>query len=510
MSMLNPDAASTGLLRLNVVANYGAKFWSICSVYIFVPVYIHLLGVESYGLIAFYSVALAILFVADAGLASTFGREAAHETDRKRLLDLLASLEVLLFALVGATGLAVFLSAEWIGQHWLNKASELGGGVTVDSIRLMACALVPQIAMSIYFGGLMGLQRQVRANVITVLFGLIRSGLVILPLFLIRDVRVFFAWQAVTSWIFLFVMRSALRTALGATPQASGTYSWPLVKPMLGYAGGMFVMALIAGLNNQVDRLVVSKLLPLADFTFYSLAAMLAQIPTIATIPIAMAVSPKLIALCKQPQPGMLRASYESFSFGIATFGSAAAFGLFFFGSDIVGLWLRGQVVPSYMSPVIQILAIGSLFLSLQLMPYYLSLANGHTRTNVQLGLVALVVTIPAQLWLTARFGAVGAAWPWLGLNLFAFIYLGIALNHRFNRGHGWQWFLYCTMPPVALSALVFLSAKFIAVSLALVGFPAVVVGAIAAVICLLLGFTLWRKIAVVLYPRATIAEEGK
>jgi O-antigen/teichoic acid export membrane protein len=451
--------AGAGSLRLNVLSNYAGKLWGILSVYVFVPLYIHFLGVEAYGLVAFYSVALAILFIVDAGMSASFAREAALVRNPRHLLDVLVSIEGVLAGIVLLTGIAVFFAARTIAEHWLSSTT-LAGPVVVDSVRLMALALVPQLLMSLYFGGLMGLQRQVRANAVTMLFNAVRSGLVILPLVFWSDPRVFFAWQAGVSWVFLVLMRTMLRRELGASAAYRGTFALATLRPLVGYASGMFAMSVIAGLNTQLDRLVVSKMRPLEEFTYYSIAATLAQIPTIVTMPIAMALLPRLTALRDQELQASIRELYVLNSYAIAAAGSLAAFGLFFFADDVLTLWLNGRVIPSMIVQVIQILSIGGLFLALQLAPFQLSLANGHNRTNVRLGAAVLVLTIPMQIVLTSRYGLVGASIPWLVLNATAFVFLGIVLNIKFNNGYTLAWFSRYTLVPVLISGICMGSAR--------------------------------------------------
>ena len=479
-------------LRINVVANYAGRLWGIASVYVFVPVYIRILGIDAYGLIAFYSVALAILFVADAGLSSSFAREAARERDPGRLLDLLFSIECLLFAAVGATGLCMLLGAPLIAGHWLNNSSALSAKVTTDCVRLMSMALVPQIAMALYLGGLMGLQRQVRANILSVSFSVVRSGLVVLPIYVWKDPRVFFLWQAVASWVFLLLMRTTLRQNLGAAKIGSGSFSLVTLRPVLGYAMGMLAMSVIAGVNTQLDRLVVSKLRPLEEFTYYSLAATLSQIPMIVTLPIALALLPRLTVLREQAQYTSLRALYELNTYLIAACSSAAAFALFFFADDVLALWMHGTTIPAFVVPVVQVLSIGGLFLALQLTPFQLSLANGHNRTNVRLGAAVLVVTVPMQVVLTSRFGLQGAAVPWLALNTFAFFFLGVVLNRRFNEGHTRTWFLECTLPPVLISAALLFAARRLALALDYSAAGACALAAIFCVLALACALALW------------------
>jgi O-antigen/teichoic acid export membrane protein len=313
----------------------------------------------------------------------------------------------------------------------------------------------------LYFGGLMGMQRQVSANALTTLFSFVRSGLVVLPIWLVPDVRIFFLWQAAVSWLFMLLMRGSLRNALGVARLGMERFSWPTLQPIMRYASGMFAMSIIAGMNSQLDRLVVSSLRPIEEFAWYALAATLAQIPAIVTMPIANALLPRFTELVESGERRQLRDLYELNSYLIATVATASAGALFFFAGDVAVVWMSHREVPANFVPVIQILAVGGLFLALQLAPFQLSLANGHNRTNVALGASVLLATVPLQIFLTLRFGLLGAGVPWLLLNLFAFVYLGVRLNKKFNDGRVRLWFFCHCLPPLGIALPLLLLARY-------------------------------------------------
>jgi O-antigen/teichoic acid export membrane protein len=481
-------------LRRNVIANYVGKLWSIASVYVFVPFYIQILGVDSYGLIAFYSVALAILFIADAGLSASFTREAARERNMSRLSGVLRGIERVLLLTLTISGLLMILSAKMISVNWLNVSDSLSADLTVDCLRLMPLALVPQVAMSLYIGGLMGLERQVKANVLTTLFSIVRSGIVVLPIYFFPDPRVFFVWQIIASWIFMFVVRSAVKRELKSEIDVN-TLSWKSLKPVLSYAAGMFAVSIIAGLNTQLDKIIVSSLRSLEEFAYYSIAGILAQIPTLLTMPIAVALLPRLTQMVELKQTVKLRSLYEFNSYLIASISSASAFTLFFFVKDVATLWMPNRIFPDFLFPVIQILSIGGLFLALQLTPFQLSLANGHTKTNARLGIGMMIIMIPLQYYLTVHFGLIGAATPWLLLNGVACIFLGITLNRLFNGGYIASWFFRCTLPPVIISAIVLYIARSITNLFNLQPFASCALAALFALAAVMFNLLIWAKL---------------
>jgi len=65
-------------VRRNIVANAIGQGWSGLLSIVLIPVYIRLLGVESYGLVGLYITVQAALAVLDFGLAGTINRELAR------------------------------------------------------------------------------------------------------------------------------------------------------------------------------------------------------------------------------------------------------------------------------------------------------------------------------------------------------------------------------------------------------------------------------------------------
>jgi hypothetical protein len=58
-----------------LVSNYGSRLWSLISVFIFTPLYIHYLGIESYAIIGFYNFIIGYNQSADAGMSSAIIKE---------------------------------------------------------------------------------------------------------------------------------------------------------------------------------------------------------------------------------------------------------------------------------------------------------------------------------------------------------------------------------------------------------------------------------------------------
>lgn len=432
------------MLIRNILANYVGKLWGVVSIYLFVPFYIRLLGVESYGVIAFQNVVLALMLMADAGLVPAFGREMARSADRDYLRTLLRTLETLLLSGCVVLAIAIALSREWIATRWLKGSDP---ALFALCIAMLGATTAAQLAMSLYSGGLMGLQRQTRANGYAVAFSMVRSGLVLLPLWLWRDLRVFFAWQLGASLLFLLLLRRSLWRELGGSSGAR--VELRALSGIWAYAIGMMGMAIVAALNTQMDKLVTSFALPLKDYAVYSLASVAAQAPVILTLPIALALLPRMTQHVEHHRREALLVEYVQYARLIAVVAVATTAFCCQWAEPLVRLWTSNSDLAARAAPVLQVLMVGSLLMSLQLMPYHLSLAHGHNSTNLKLGVVFLVVNPVLTYVLSRQFGLIGAAVPWVFMNLVALLWLGWALNARFAAEASRDWTLRAVLLPL-------------------------------------------------------------
>ncbi len=65
------------MLKKNITANFFASIWTALMSLAFIPYYIKLMGMESYGLVGFMASIQAITILLDLGLAQSLNRELA-------------------------------------------------------------------------------------------------------------------------------------------------------------------------------------------------------------------------------------------------------------------------------------------------------------------------------------------------------------------------------------------------------------------------------------------------
>jgi len=115
------------MIRKNILFNLIGKFWSIFSIFIFIPIYIKYLGFESYSLISFTLIIAGFLAFLDGGLTATLSREFARKDNslnkKKQIFKTIESSYLLIISLciIIVFGLSDFISNSWLKLDNLNS-----------------------------------------------------------------------------------------------------------------------------------------------------------------------------------------------------------------------------------------------------------------------------------------------------------------------------------------------------------------------------------------------------
>jgi O-antigen/teichoic acid export membrane protein len=444
------------LTRRNIAANVAGRVWGVVSVYLFIPLFLRFLGPEAYGVVGFFTVLQGVLIIADFGLTATMGREMARlgaTAGASERRDLARSLELLYLGIALVVGLALVLAAPAVASRWL-QARELPEAELVRALRLMAIALAFQLPAGLYYGGLVGLERMVLANGLQSGWGLLRSGGAALALWRVSPtLETFFVTVLVANLAYLLAARGAYWRALGPGPRPR--FRADLLRQSRRYSLGMAAMAVLSTLLIQLDKLVVSRLLPLDTFAHYSLASALSQAPVIVAAAIAGAVFPRLTALVAAGSRDELRAMYHRSCQMAAVASIPLGLTLAAFAPEVLGFWTRSAATATTAGSAVRLLLVGSTALALQLVPYYLALAFGWVGLNLRLSVAALVVMVPGLWLLVSHRGLEGAGWAWLALNVGTLPIMIVRLHRRVLPGATRDWTLVDVGGPLLASLAV-------------------------------------------------------
>jgi len=107
------------LLKRNILANVLGGSWTALVSVLLIPVQVHFLGVQAYGLLAFVASIQVLFSIFDFGLSPTITRELAKDTSQGavRALGLIRSLSLIYWPIGFALGAALFGASGWMATH---------------------------------------------------------------------------------------------------------------------------------------------------------------------------------------------------------------------------------------------------------------------------------------------------------------------------------------------------------------------------------------------------------
>nr|UXE44914.1 hypothetical protein Hi04_10k_c3883_00023 [uncultured bacterium] len=441
----------------NMAANLAGKACSAALMFVLPPVYVKLLGIESYGIIGLYASIVAVLGILDLGLSTTLNREMARlsieSKDTAAIHETLRTFEVVFWVVGVAAGAAVAMLAPTIANRWLHS-QQLTSAEVIRAIRLIGAVFALQWPLGLYSGALAGLQKQVEANVVLVVFVALRLvGAAGALLLVRRTIDVFFIWQGLAFGLQTIATRLLIARVL---PRSDRPISARLaaIRPQLRFSAGVSLVGILAVVLTQADKIIVSSLVPLSVFGYYALSWTVGTALYALITPVFVAVFPRLTQLVKLRDERELVDLYHTAAQAMAVLVIPTAAVVTVFARQVVLAWTGDSVVAERTYAVVAIVTAGTALNGLMNIPYALQLAHGWTRLAVWTNLVGVVIVVPFEYFMTRNWGLEGAAVGWCLLNL-GYVVVNVQIMHRrLLRSQMGEWYVRDNVLPL-LAALV-------------------------------------------------------
>ncbi|MCQ8105483.1 oligosaccharide flippase family protein [Methylomonas sp. SURF-2] len=430
-------------VKRNIIANFSGSAWSALMSLAFVPFYIRLMGVESYGIVGVFSSLTAMLAVLDLGLSQAMSREMAllcgDKSNTRRIVDTARTLEVIYWLIALGVVTAVILLSDFIAYRWLNP-ERLSRDTLRQVLGIMALVIGLRWPVAIYMGGLNGLQRQVLVNILSSVIATLQGvGSLAVLWFFEPTARVFFLWHALIAVIQAIAFRIALWRSFST--DRKGTFCKEVLHNVWRFAAGMTGISMMATILTQMDKILLSRMLTLTDFGYYTFATTIAAVIYRIVGPVFTAYYPRLTTLVAKNDYMELVDAYHQGCQLMAVMILPATFVLAFFSREILALWSCNVELVENSSLLVSLLVIGNALNGLMHIPYALQLAHGWTKFAFYTNVIAVIFLVPAIYFATIRWGVVGAAGVWITLNV-GYILVGAQIMYcHLLVGEKWRWY---------------------------------------------------------------------
>jgi len=445
-------------IKINIVANFTGSIWQAFMGLVFIPLYIKFMGVESYGLIGFFATLQALLVILDMGLSATLTREMARLSvlsgREQEMRNLVRSIEVIYWCVAVLIGMIIMTTSPFIAHHWV-KAEQFPPQTIEQATRIMGLAMALQWPASFYSGGLTGLQKQVVLNIINICMSTLRGAGAALILWLVSPtIQAFFSWQIIISIVNISLLSFFLWRRLPRAEKRA-TFQQQLLMDIWRFAAGMSGISVSATILTQLDKIILSKMLTLEMFGYYTLAGVFTMSLYRLIGPVFSAIFPRFTQLVSLASQDGLKQLYHASCQLVSVLILPVSVIIAMFSYEIMLIWTQNQITAENSHTLVSILICGTALNGLMNIPYGLQLAYGWTRLALSANLIAIILLSPMIVFMTLQYGAVGAASVWVILNI-GYVFISIHFMHRrLLPLEKWSWYWNDVSLPLIASILI-------------------------------------------------------
>ena len=447
-------------LKRNIFASYASQIYVTLVGILILPLYLKYMGAEAYGLVGFFTMLQAWFNLLDMGLTPTVARETARfhggATDALSYRRLLRALQLIFFTVALLGGGVMFVFSGLIADGWL-KVQTLPLAQVQVALQLMAVGVALRWMSGLYRGCISGSERLVWLGGFNALVATLRFvGVLPVLIWVGHSPAVFFTYQLLVAVVELAGLAAKAYGLFPAMPQGqclgwSSASLFSPIKPVLKFSLTIAFTSSVWVLVTQTDKLVLSKILPLAEYGYFTVAVLVASGIMIVSGPISSALMPRMTRLHAEGQHDALIALYRQATQLVTVTAIPAALVLIFFAPQVLWAWTGDAALVQHAAPALRLYTIGYAFLAVGAFPYYLQYAKGNLRLHLIGNALFLLLLIPSVIWAASHHGMTGAGWAWLVSSAVYFLLWTPLVHRKFAPGAHTSWLLGDIARPACL-----------------------------------------------------------
>lgn len=437
------------------MASYASQAYVSLVGIAILPLYLSLMGEEQYGLIGFFALLQAWFGLLDLGLSPTIARETARFKggilSAMEFRQLFRALAMLFFFVAITGGLLLHAGADKIAGGWL-QFKQLDISEVVFAVQIMAVSVALRWLGGLYRGVVTGSEQITWLSGFNALIATLRYIAVFASMAAFGfTVTVFFLHQLVVSVLEAIVLVWKTYSLLPKVASRLKGIGWsmrPVAAP-LKFAATIAVTSSIWIVATQTDKLILSGILPLADYGYFSLAVLLASGVSLVAAPISFALMPRLARLQAESDCVGLIAIYRKSTRLTSIIVAFTALTLIICARPLLIAWTGNQALADNAASILQFYSAGNAFLALSALAFALQYARGELRFHLIGNAILVTLLLPSVIFFARNYGAVGAGWVWFCVNA-AYLFGWIAyVHHQLEPGLNLPWFIDDILKPI-------------------------------------------------------------
>lgn len=454
-------------LKNNILSSYISQIYIIFISIFILPFYIKYMGAEAYGLVGFFAMLQAVFALLDFGLRPTISRQTAQynggsltKLDFRRLFRAL-NIIFILIAVLG--GLILLILSEKIVSNWL-KLENLNPDDVLFAVQVMAVSVSLRWMTGLFRGVISGFEKIVWLSISNSLVATLRFPLVLVYMYYFGfTVKSFFIYQLFVA-ILEFTLLTFKSYSLLPTLNINEVIGWSLAptKPFIGFALSIAFTSSVWIIVTQLDKFVLSGILPLSEYGYFSLAVLVSAGVIQISAPISGSIMPRMAKLQAEGKFNEIQNIYLNSTQFISVVVVTAGIVLAGVAEPFLFAWTNDINLAKNAAPILTLYALGNALLALSAFPYYLQYTKGNLKYHLIGNIILVLTLIPTIIWAAKNYGGVGAGWVWF-ITQAAYLIFWVSYIHiKIEPGINLKWFMSFVPALVSVSIFVLLMTNWI------------------------------------------------
>jgi O-antigen/teichoic acid export membrane protein len=452
-------------VKKNTIANYIGQFYNIFIGIAILPAYMTYLGAEAFGLIGFFTMLSAWMMLLDVGLSATMSRQSAslkHSLDGMiEFKHILRSVEAIFLSIAFIITVGVWCADNWIANNWLN-IELLDKDEVAYCISLMGVLIGFKWIVGLYKGAINGFEQQVWVNVYSIIINSLKFvGGFILVKYISQSPSSYFEYQLIIGIVELLIIHNKVYKVV----PKSDNFILPsllMLKKIMPFALGIAYTSAIWIILTQIDKLLLSNILPLKEYGYFTLVAVVVGGMAALSSPIGTAVQPRMTSLLSQGKHDEMIHLYKKATQFVSVIGFAVAGTVAVFSTELLYAWSGNMEAALWAGPILFWYALGNGLLMVLAFQYYLQFAYGNLKYHIWGNTVFGLIQIIAIVIAVYTYSALGVAITWFILQAIFLLFWPYYIHTKFAKGIHKDWMLKDVFPAMFSTVVVLVGFKFL------------------------------------------------
>tara|TARA_R110002060_G_scaffold74577_1_gene83893 strand:+ start:7627 stop:9120 length:1494 start_codon:yes stop_codon:yes gene_type:complete len=448
-------------VKFNVLTSYISQGYAAVIGIVVMPFLFSALGSDAFGLIGFYTVVQIIINLLGSGFNPTISREVAKEKVKLKnpyLISVIKSFEMIFFFFMILILLGSYFSSNWFALNWFK--SEITIELLASIVFTIFIISAVRLQSVLYLSALRGLEDFLWINSANIIFNTLRFPVGLLIVLYFPSVEIYFIFHFIVALVEATVLRLRAGKLLGINFWLPDHFSFSNIKGLGQFAKAVAITAVISVLIAQADKVLMSKLLTLSEYGYFTVCMMLANGILMLGFPIGTVLIPRLTSLYANKKMDEFRSLYIKFTKFICIIIVPGAVIIAGLSNNVVYLFTDSIEAANWGGRILSYYSLGNAFLIVAGFQYYQQVAKGDLKYHVRYSIALLLISLPSIAILGNFYGALGVAALWLFFRVLAFVFWVPYIHGKMKTIKYSDWFILAVFPSLLISTFAYIILK--------------------------------------------------